>query len=646
MGIYKDKKVLVTGGTGLIGRPLVEMLIEQGAKVRIASLDDPSRAHPEAEFMQVDLTKFENCMKSCKDIDYVFNLVGIKGSPKMSREKPASFFVPVLLFNTNMMEAARQNNVERYLYTSTVGVYHPSEVFYEDDVWKTFPSENDKFPGWAKRMGELQAETYKLQYGWDKIAIVRPANVYGPYDNFDPENAMVIPSLIKRAVDGENPFVAWGDGSPIRDFIHARDVARGMLLALEKCPGPENPINLGSGTGYTIKELVEIIISNLDNKPQIVWDTSKPSGDKKRLMDISRAKSLIEWEPQISLKEGVREVMDWYKQNKDITDKRYNIFTSPNNKKKKLLVCGATGFIGRNIAEHFANKGEYEVYGTYFNSEPYDNPKIEMIQADLTDKKDVEKVVKGKDIIVQAAAVTSGSKDIVTKPYIHVTDNAVMNSLILRAAFEHNVGHVIFPSSTVVYAPSDVPVKETDACGDILPKYFGVGWTKYYLEKMCEFYAGLGRTKHTVIRHANMYGPHDKFDLEKSHVFGATITKVMTNKEGKMVVWGTGEEKRDLLYISDLVDFIEMAIERQEPMFGLYNVGLSKDISVADLVKKIIEISGKQIQIEYDTSKPSIKTKLPLDITKVKSEFGWQPKISLEEGIKKTMDWWKANINL
>ena len=325
MDIYKNKKILVTGGTGLIGRPLVEMLIEAGAKVRIASLDDPSRAHPEADFRRVDLTQFENCMGVCEKIDFVFNLVGIKGSPAMTAKKPASFFVPTIMFNTNMMEAARRCGVERYLYTSTVGVYSPAEIFYEDDVWKTFPSENDKFAGWAKRMGELQAEAYKIEYGWDKIAIVRPANVYGPYDNFDPANAMVIPSLIRRALDGENPFVVWGDGSVIRDFIHAKDVARGMTLAMEK--GLGQPINLGSGEGVSIKKIVEIVVGNMKAKPEVVWDTSKPTGDKKRLMDVSRAKTLLGFEPIISIEEGIKEVMAWYEENKDIVSKRYNVFT-------------------------------------------------------------------------------------------------------------------------------------------------------------------------------------------------------------------------------------------------------------------------------------------------------------------------------
>jgi GDP-L-fucose synthase len=321
---FKGKKVLVTGGTGLIGRPLVEMLLERGAAVRIASLDDPSRAHPGAEYRRADLMDFDNCLKACAGVDYVFHLAGIKGSPAVVLKKAATIFVSFLRFNTNMMEAARQCGVERYLYTSTIGVYAPAEVFYEDDVWKTMPSKNDWYGGWAKRMGELQADAYKAEYGWDKISVVRPANVYGPYDNFSPENAMVIPSLIKRAVDGEDPFVVWGDGSHVRDFIHAKDVAGGMLLAIEK--GTGQAINLGSGRGVSIKEIVDIITGNMKARPKVIWDTSKPSGDRKRVMDISRARA-IGFEPKISIEEGIKEVMQWYQENKEIVNKRYNVFT-------------------------------------------------------------------------------------------------------------------------------------------------------------------------------------------------------------------------------------------------------------------------------------------------------------------------------
>ncbi len=324
MSFYKNKKILVTGGTGMIGRELVQQLLQQGAIVRTASMDDPSRSLPGTEFMRADLTHPDSCTKVCEGQEIVFHLAGIKGSPKMMKEQPASYFVPSLLFTTNMMESARKAGVKNFLFTSSVGVYAPAEVFHEDDVWKSLPSPNDLFGGWHKRTGELQAQAYITQYGWNNISIVRPANVYGEYDNFDPENAMVIPSLINRAMKGEDPLVVWGDGSAIRDFIHARDVAYGMLIAVEK--GYNLPINLGSGTGCTIKELVEIIVSNLEKKPKVVWDTTKPGGDKKRLMDIDRAKSLG-WKPEISLEKGIREVMTWYKENMNIIDKRYNVFT-------------------------------------------------------------------------------------------------------------------------------------------------------------------------------------------------------------------------------------------------------------------------------------------------------------------------------
>lgn len=323
------------------------------------------------------------------------------------------------------------------------------------------------------------------------------------------------------------------------------------------------------------------------------------------------------------------------------------------NQKKKLLVCGAGGFIGRNMAEYFAAKDEFEVYGTYLKSEPLSNSRVKMIQADLTNKADVKKVVSGMDIIIQAAATTSGAKEISEKPYYHVTDNAIMNSLIFRAAFDFNVAHVIFFSCTVMYQTKDqpfldVPVKETDydANKEIHPKYFGVGWTKVYLEKVCEFYSRIGKTKYTVLRHSNIYGPYDKYDLERSHVFGATVTKVLTAKDGKLVVWGEGKEERDLLHVDDLVEFVDVAIRKQQGQFGLYNVGQGSSVSVRELVEKVIKHSGRELNIEYDTSKPSIPTKLAVDCSKAKEEFGWVPKISLDEGIQKTLAWHKEHYHL
>lgn len=312
-------------------------------------------------------------------------------------------------------------------------------------------------------------------------------------------------------------------------------------------------------------------------------------------------------------------------------------------KKQQVLVCGATGFIGRNIAERLANKKDLEVFGTYFQSTPDEmltKTNISLIKADLTDKSQVDQVVSGKDIIIQAAAVTSGANDILTKPYIHVTDNVVMNSLIFRAAFENHVKHVVFFSCSAMYPNQDTPVKETDFNGQITDKYFGVGWTKVYLEKMCEFFSRISKTKYTAIRHSNIYGPFDKYDLEHSHVFGATISKVMNAKD-KIVVWGDGSEARDLLYVSDLVDFVEIILEKQKDPFELINIGSGLSISIANLVKKVVEISGQNLKIEYDTYKPTIKFSLCLNLNKAKKVYNWEPKISLDEGIKKTIDWYK-----
>lgn len=309
--IFLKSKVLVAGGTGLIGTPLVNQLIELGASVRVVSLDDPSRTNPETEFIQADLRYFDVCLKVCKEMDYVFNLLCVKGSPKLTGKRPATLFVPTLMFNTALAEAARVQKVKAYLYTSSAAVYPQAEILKEDEVWNQWPSENDQPAGWAKRMGELQLEYYKNEYGWKNTVIVRPSNVYGPYDNFDSPNATIIPSLIRGFVRMENPLIISGDGFQIRDFIHASDVARGMIIAIQNS-NSSRPINLGSGRGTTIRDLIAIISNNCDSRPKVIYDATLSSGDKKRVMDISKAKTLG-FSPKISLKEGIKATIDWYR---------------------------------------------------------------------------------------------------------------------------------------------------------------------------------------------------------------------------------------------------------------------------------------------------------------------------------------------
>lgn len=315
--------------------------------------------------------------------------------------------------------------------------------------------------------------------------------------------------------------------------------------------------------------------------------------------------------------------------------------------KTKLLICGASGFIGRNIAQYFAGKNEYEVIGTYLKTKPPSIRNVVMKKVDLTSKTEVDKLVKGVDILIQAAATTSGSKEILAKPYYHVTDNAVMNSLIYRAAFEHKVSRVIFFSCAIMYGSGKSAVKEEDfdANKEIYPSYFGAAWTKVYIEKICEFYSRIGRTKYTVIRHSNIYGPYDKYDLERSHVLGATITKVMrAAKNSEIVVWGNGKEARDILYVSDLVSFVDKVIKKQKTSFEIFNVGNGSVTTIKELVEKIIKGSGKSIRIVYDLTKPHINTSVCLNINKAKKEIGWKPEVSLEQGLKKTICWYKQNI--
>lgn len=318
--MFKNKNVLVTGGAGMIGRELVTMLLKKEANVFVADLKKPHDMKDKVTFVNVDLREYSSCLKICKNMDYVFNLVGIKCSPRVCIEEPAKIMGPMMQFNTNMLEAAMQNNVKWYLYTSTVGVYQPAEVLKEDDVWKTQPSKNDWFGGWAKRMGELQCLAYQKQYGEGKCSIVRPANVYGSHDNFDLDSAMVVPSLIRKAFSN-NKLHVWGDGSAIRDFIHARDVARGMIFAVEN--KITEPLNLGSGDEISIKRIAEAV--SREAGVEIEWDTSKPTGDPRRVFDMTKAKS-YGFTPEISIEDGIKETIEWYLKNKSEADSGKDVF--------------------------------------------------------------------------------------------------------------------------------------------------------------------------------------------------------------------------------------------------------------------------------------------------------------------------------
>jgi len=311
---------------------------------------------------------------------------------------------------------------------------------------------------------------------------------------------------------------------------------------------------------------------------------------------------------------------------------------------KKILICGATGFIGKNITIGLSKNKNYIIHAVRFKRSAYKTAKnVIWHKADLRNSNSVDKLVKGMDIVIQAAATTSGAKDIVSKPFIHVTDNAVINSYIFRSSYMHKIKHFIFPSCTVMYPSSKKATKENDFNGKIIDKYKGAGETKVYLEKIAKFYSMLSDTKFTIIRHSNIYGPHDKYDLDKSHVFGATITKVMRAQK-TLEVWGTGKEIRDFLYVDDLVDFIKAAITKQKTQYEIYNCGSGNPISVKQLCKKIIDISNKNVKIKFNKAKPSIPFDMYLNCSKAKKDLSWTAKTKIDKGIAKSIEWWKNNI--
>jgi GDP-L-fucose synthase len=323
---FTGKNILITGGSGMIGRQVTSILAQTGASLRIVSLDKVEINH-DVEFIFGDLTDSAFCREITKDMDIVFHIAGIGASVHAAKNKIASHFVPMLMMNCNVLEACRINKVEKIVYTSSVGAYAPAEVFRESEY--RLDSNPMDFAGWAKRMAEEQIRAYHVEYGLNNFSIVRPSNVYGPGDNFDPSNALVIPALMYRIYHGENPLVVWGDGTAIRDFVHSKDVAKGIVLALyhgtnSRC------VNLGyGGNGVTIRELVETLATVIDF--EYVFDPSKPRGALKRVMDITVARETLKYDPLIKLKEGLQTTWDWFTENPGDHELKNNYFVQEKN---------------------------------------------------------------------------------------------------------------------------------------------------------------------------------------------------------------------------------------------------------------------------------------------------------------------------
>lgn len=307
MAFWEDKQVLVTGGAGFLGSHVVRKLSKE-RHVKNGNIRIPRSSH-------CDLKVYQNCEKVVKDIDIVIHLAARVGGIEYNRAHPGSLFYDNATMGLNMMEAARLEDVQKFVGIGSVCAY-PKQVpipTKEEYLWTGYPEESNAAYGLAKKMLLVQSQAYREQYKFNSIYLSL-ANLYGPGDNFDPRESHVIPALIHKMSEAKNKnrdVTLWGTGKATRDFLYVKEAAEGILLATERYDEP-GPINLASGKEISIEKLSEIIQKKVGFTGNILWDTTKPDGQPRRLFDISKAKNLFGFNPTISFEEGLEETIRWY----------------------------------------------------------------------------------------------------------------------------------------------------------------------------------------------------------------------------------------------------------------------------------------------------------------------------------------------
>jgi GDP-L-fucose synthase len=303
---WRDRRVMVTGGNGFLGRHLIRKLDEYGASVFVVDVD------------RYDLRQLDDIRKALKDSkpQMVIHLAARVGGIGANMGHPAEFFYDNLMMGVPLLHESYVAGVEKFVALGTICAYPKFTPipFKEDYLWNGYPEETNAPYGLAKKMLLVQSQAYREQYGYNSIYLL-PVNLYGPGDNFNPATSHVIPALIKKCIDaknaGEDQIVVWGDGSPTREFLYVEDAADGILLASERY-NDSQPVNLGSGFEISIKDLVELIARLTDFQGKIVWDTTKPNGQPRRALDISRAENGFGFRASTNFEEGLRRTIDWY----------------------------------------------------------------------------------------------------------------------------------------------------------------------------------------------------------------------------------------------------------------------------------------------------------------------------------------------
>jgi len=304
---WASKRVVVTGGAGFLGSFLVEALHARGCReVSAPRSRDYDLRESESVARLYDQTRPH----------VVVHLAAVVGGIGANRANPGRFFYDNAIMGIQLMEYARRVGVEKFIAVGTVCAYpkFTPVPFKEEDLWNGYPEETNAPYGLAKKMLLVQAQAYRAQYGFNAIYLL-PVNLYGPRDNFDLESSHVIPAMIRKFLAakerGEPSVVLWGDGSPTREFLYVEDAAEAIALATERYDGPE-PVNLGSGEEVSIRELAELIATEVGFRGEILWDTTQPNGQPRRQLDVSRAERLFGFRARHPFRDGVRQTVDWF----------------------------------------------------------------------------------------------------------------------------------------------------------------------------------------------------------------------------------------------------------------------------------------------------------------------------------------------
>lgn len=305
---FEKRRVVVTGGAGFLGHYVTEGLRSRGCEqILVPKVED------------YDLVNMADVVRMYEDMrpDVVIHLAAVVGGIGANREHPGEFFYKNLMMGVQLIEQARLRQIEKFVAIGTICAYpkHTPVPFREEDLWSGYPEETNAPYGLAKKMLLVQSQAYRQEYGFNSVFLL-PVNLYGPGDNFDPASSHVIPALIKKCQDaidsGADTIECWGTGNVSREFIYAADAAEGILLATEHYNDPE-PINIGAGSEITIKELAERIVTLMGFEGEIRWNPAKPDGQPRRCLDVSKAKEHFGFEAKMTLDEGLRQTIDWYR---------------------------------------------------------------------------------------------------------------------------------------------------------------------------------------------------------------------------------------------------------------------------------------------------------------------------------------------